>query len=154
MRLSDYLRDDLVLNQLEADDSTGALEALGALFADGEYLPPGFDAIQALKAREEAHTTCLGKGVAVPHATVPDLSSPLLLVATASPPVPFGPPDSGPVDLFFVLLSPAGREREHIKLLARICRLAQHPEDLDLVREAESPGALLEAVLALDSRHL
>ncbi len=153
MRLSDYLRDDLVLYRLEADDSAGALEAFGALFEAGELLPPGFDVILALKAREETHTTCLGKGVAVPHATVPGLSNPLLMVATASPPVPFGPPESGPVDLFFILLSPSGREGEHIKLLARICRLAHHPDELDSVRESESPAALLEAIHTLDSRH-
>lgn len=153
MRLSDYLREDLILHQLEAEDSAGALEAFGALFQVGNHLPPGFDAIQALKAREEAHTTCLGKGVAVPHATVPDLAGPLILVATASPPIQFGPPESDPVDLFFVLLSPSGREGEHIKLLARICRLAHHPDDLDRVKNSESPEALYESILTLDSRH-
>jgi len=153
MRLSDYLRDDLILHRLEVEDSAGALEAFGALFQAGNHLPPGFDAIEALKAREKAHTTCLGKGVAVPHATVPDLAEPLLLVATARPPIPFGPPESDPVDLFFVLLSPSGREGEHIKLLARICRLAHHPDELDEVRHSESPAALLESILTLDSRH-
>lgn len=153
MRLSNYLRDDLVLHRLEAQDSAGALEAFGAVFEAGRHLPPEFDVTQALKAREEAHTTCLGKGVAVPHATVPGLSEPLLLVATASPPVPFGPSDTDPVDLFFILLSPSGREGEHIKLLARICRLAHHPDELDPVRESESPAALLEAIQTLDSRH-
>lgn len=154
MRLSDYLRDDLVLHRFEAEGSAGALETFGALFEECGQLPPEFNAFQALKVREESHTTCMGKGVAVPHAIVPGLSKALLLVATANPPVPFGPPESDPVDLFFVLLSPSGREGEHIKLLARICRLAQRREDLDPVRESQDPAALLEAVLTLDSRHL
>lgn len=154
MRLSDYLRDDLVLHRLEAEGSAGALETFGALFEECGQLPPEFNAIQALKAREESHTTCLGKGVAVPHAIVPGLSKALLLVATANPPVPFGPPESDPVDLFFVLLSPSGREGEHIKLLARICRLAQRREDLGPIRESQGSAALLEAVLTLDSRHM
>ena len=154
MRLSDYLRDDLILHRLEADGSARALEAFGAVFEEGDHLPPGFDVTEALKLREEAHTTCLGRGVAVPHATVPGLPEPLLMVASANPPIPFGPPDADPVDLFFVLLSPSGRERDHIKLLARICRLAQHPEGLHPIRESESPAALMDAILALDSRHL
>lgn len=153
MRLSDYLREDLILHRFEAEDSGAALEAFGAHLEAGKQLPPGFDVVGALKAREEAHTTCLGKGVAVPHATVPGLPEPLLLVATASPPVPFGPPDSDPVDLFFILLSPSGGERDHIKLLARICRLAQHPDELDPVRDSENTEALLEALLTLDSRY-
>lgn len=154
MRLSEYLREELILHRLQAKDAKEALEAFGALFGEGGHVSSGDVASDALKAREESHTTCLGRGVAVPHATVPGLEDPLLLVATAETPVPFGPPDSDPVDLFFVLLSPPGREGEHIKLLARICRLAQHPDDLDDVRKAQDGAALMEAVLQLDSRHV
>jgi mannitol/fructose-specific phosphotransferase system IIA component (Ntr-type) len=154
MRLSDYLREDLVLPRLKAGDASGALEAFGTVFEEGRHVPSRTPVIQALKAREEAHTTCLGRGVAVPHATMSGLTKPLLLVATAETPVPFGPPDSDPVDLFFVLLSPPGSEGKHIKLLARICRLAQHPENLDGVREASDGKSLLEAILRLDSQHV
>jgi mannitol/fructose-specific phosphotransferase system IIA component (Ntr-type) len=154
MRLSEYLREDLILTGLEADGVEGALEAFGALFEKEGYLDSGSEAVQALATREKSHTTCLGKGVAVPHATVAGLVKPLLLVATADHPVPFGPSDSDPVDLFFVLLSPPGREGEHIKLLARICRLAQRPEDLEELRGAQGSVPLLEAILRLDSRHV
>ncbi len=154
MRLSDYLVDDLVLNDLEALDTSEALEAFGALFEERGHLPSRGEAIQALTAREKAHTTCLGHGVAVPHATVPGLPKPLLLLATTATPIPFGPPDADPVDIFFVLLSPPGREGEHIKLLARICRLAQHPGDLDELRGATDGDSLLEAILRVDSQHV
>ena len=154
MRLRDYLIDDLVLYDLEAQDTLGALEAFGALFEERGQVPSRVEAIRALAAREESHTTCLGHGVAVPHATVPGLSRPLLLVATTGTPIPFGPPETEPVDIFFVLLSPPGREREHIKLLARICRLAQNPGDLDELRGAGDGEALLEAILRVDSQHV
>lgn len=154
MRLSDYLREDLVLHNLEAGDVPAALEAFGARFAEGGHVPSGLEVARALAAREESHTTCLGRGVAVPHATIPGLPKPLILVATAAPSVPFGPPETDPVDLFFVLLSPPGREKEHIKLLARICRLAQHPEDLDAVRAAGGAREVMKAILDLDSRHV
>jgi mannitol/fructose-specific phosphotransferase system IIA component (Ntr-type) len=154
MRLSNYLREDLVLHRLEAQDATGALEAFGVRFENGGHVPSQAEVVKALKAREEAHTTCLGRGVAVPHATLQGLSGPLLLVASAEPPVPFGPPEVDPVDLFFVLLSPPGREGEHIKLLARLCRIAQHPEDLDEIRAASDQRSLFETLLRLDSQHV
>ena len=154
MRLSDYLRGDLILHRMEATDRGSALEVFGALFEDSGYLSSRSEAVHALQAREESHTTCLGSGVAVPHATLPGIEEPLLLVASADPPVPFGPPESDPVDLFFVLLSPPGKEGEHIKLLARICRVAQHPEDLEEIRTAEGRTSLFEILLRLDSRHV
>ncbi len=154
MRLSDYLREDLVLHHLAAGGTMDALDAFGALFEKGGHVTSGEGAAQALKDREQSHTTCLGRGVAVPHATLPGLPAPLLLVATAVQPIPFGPPESDPVDLFFVLLSPSGREGEHIKLLARICRLAQHPDDLEEMRSAPDAQNLFEAIRKADSRHV
>jgi PTS system nitrogen regulatory IIA component len=154
MRLSDYVREDLIIHRLKVQDASGALEAFGSLFEERGHVPSGQKAVQALKTREEAHTTCLGRGIAVPHATMEGLPKALLLVATADSPVAFGPPGVDPVDLFFVLLSPLGREGEHIKLLARICRIAQHEEDLAEVRAAKDEGSLHQAILRLDARHV
>lgn len=154
MRLSDYLREDLVVPHLGAGTTDEALEAFGAAFEAGGHVASGQEATEALRAREDSHTTCLGRGVAVPHATFRGLAGPLLMVARVDQPIPFGPPESDPVDLFFVLLSPPGKEGEHIKLLARICRLAQHPEDLDSVRAASGREGVLQALLDLDSRHV
>lgn len=154
MRLSDYLREDLVVHGLRADDSRSALRAFSARFQEGGYVDSAEVPFEALLSREESHTTCLGHGVAVPHCTVAALQDPLLLVASAEEPIPFGPPEAGPVNLFFVLLSPPGREGTHIKLLARICRLAQHPEDLALMSGSEDPESLYQAVLHIDSRHV
>ncbi len=154
MRLSDYLFDDLILHGLEAHDAAGAMEAFGALFEETGHLPSRMEVVRALTAREESHTTCLGHGVAVPHATIPGLPKPLLLVVTTGTPITFGAPESDPVDLFFVLLSPPGREGEHIKLLARICRLAQYPDDMDELRGASNGESLFEAILRVDSHHV
>jgi mannitol/fructose-specific phosphotransferase system IIA component (Ntr-type) len=154
MRLSDYLSEDLVIHGLGAGNLSEVLTTIGDHFEKAGFVPSADDATAALMTREESHTTCLGHGVALPHATVPGLTKPVLMVATATEPVQFGHPESEPVDLFFVLLSPPGREGEHIKLLARICRLGQRPEDLAEIRKAPDKGSLFQAVLRLDSRHV
>jgi PTS system nitrogen regulatory IIA component len=154
MRLSDYLTDDLVLNDLEAKDAYGALETFGALLEEVGHMASGETITRALAAREGSHTTCLGNGIAVPHATVKGLLKPLLLVATTASPIQFGPPETDPVDLFFVLLSPPGSEGDHIKLLARICRLTRHPGVLDELRGAQDRESLLEALVRVDSQHV
>jgi mannitol/fructose-specific phosphotransferase system IIA component (Ntr-type) len=151
MRLSDYLHDGLVIHDLRASDATEVLEAIGARLEENGFLPSRIRAVRALRAREEAHTTVLGKGVAVPHATVPGLQETLLLVARSSDPVPFGPLEEDEATLFFVMLSPPGSEGEHLKLLARICRLLRHPGFLDDVREAADAHGLLQRILAADS---
>ena len=154
MRLSDHLRDDLVVHGLQASNASEVLEAFGALFEKAGLVQSGEEVARALRTREEAHTTCLGEGVAVPHATIPRLEEMVLLVVSTSRPIRFGPPDSQPVDLFFVLLSPAGKEGSHIKLLARICRLVRHPGTLEELQSASGGDGLLQALLRVDSQHV
>jgi len=154
MRLSNYLRGNLVVHGLTASDTTEALRKISDYLEKDDLVSSGSGIFESLNAREQVHTTALGEGVAVPHAVVPTLPEMILLVATAAEPIPFGPPDADPVDLFFVLLSPSGGEAEHIKLLARICRLVRHPGFLDQLRTAASAEELYEVILAEDSRHV
>lgn len=154
MRLSDHLRDGLVVAGVKASGTREALETFGALLEGNGIVASGREATEALLAREEVHTTVLGDGVAVPHATLPGLSDVVLMVAAADAPVPFGPPETDPVDLFFLLLSPPGSEGTHIKLLARICRLARHQGVMEDLRSADTDGALKQAILKVDSEHV
>ena len=154
MRLSHFLRAGLVIHGLDASDRNEALRKISAFLEEGGFVPSHGGVFEALRAREEVHTTTLGEGVAVPHAVIPTLEEILLVVATAREPLLFGPPDASPVDLLFTLLSPPGREAEHIKLLARICRLVRHPGSLEELRAAPGPQELFEAILAVDSQHV
>ncbi len=154
MRLSNYLRPDLVVHGLEASGRQDILAAVGSQLVQKGFLTDGGEVLEALTARENAHTTVLGEGLAVPHATLPSLGEMLLLVMKAARPVPFGPQDTEAVDLFFVLLSPPNRQGEHIKLLARICRLARHPGFLDDLRATVSSEDLLETLLQVDGQHV
>jgi mannitol/fructose-specific phosphotransferase system IIA component (Ntr-type) len=154
MRLSTYLRPELVIGGLEASNRDEALRKIGSFLEEGGFVPSGDEVFQGLRAREESHTTALGEGVAVPHAVVPALEDVLLLVATTAEPLTFGPPESDPVDLLFTLISPPGREAEHIKLLARICRIVRHPGFLESLRNAAGGSDLHDAILAVDSQHV
>jgi PTS system nitrogen regulatory IIA component len=154
MRLRDYLQDDLVVSGLEATSMDEVFSAFQGLMEDKGLVTPPSGIQEALRTREEAHTTVLGKGVAVPHATVPSLESVVLMVGITRAPVDFGPPETDPVDVYFVLLSPKGWEGNHIKLLARICRLARLPGFLDELRGAQGKEAIMATLLRVDSEHV
>lgn len=154
MRLADALRSDLVMTGLSAQDRDSVLEALATRLAEAGAVESADAVRDALIAREDAHTTSMGQGLALPHATIPGLSAPVLMVATAPEPIPFGPDDSGLVRLFFVLLSPPGHEGVHIKLLARICRLARHQEFVDGILGGATPEIVNEVILRIDREHV
>lgn len=154
MRLRDYLRPDLILTDISAQDTESALGAIADHMANAGVVASAGEALARLKAREEVHTTVLGHGMALPHATLEGLEEPILLVALAPEPIPFGPDETEPVRIFFALLSPPNREAEHIKLLARICRLVRHENFVDELLGAPSAEAALAFIRAVDEQHV
>lgn len=154
MRLTQFLRDDFILLRLEAGDVEGVVREVSAQ-AEEAGVGPGSVIEEKLLERERLHPTVMGAGLAIPHATVPGLEAPVVGVALAGDePIPFGGGDQEPVRVFFVLLSPPGQEREHVKLLARICRLVRHEGFMDAIEAAPNERKLLEIIQTIDAQHV
>jgi mannitol/fructose-specific phosphotransferase system IIA component (Ntr-type) len=154
MRLNEFLRSDLVLTDLAATDVAGVIDLLADHLHATGAVASADEVRESLMARERAHSTVMGQGMALPHATIPGLDAPVLMVALASPPVQFGPPETEPVTVFFVLLSPPGHESRHIKLLARICRLMRHPGFIDELRGAPDGARAVDVIERVDEQHV
>lgn len=154
MRLREYLRPELVILGVKGRDAADAIhELVEQIGARGVVSDPGA-LEEALLAREAVHTTAMGSGVAVPHATIDGLARPVVAVAVSVEGVAFGPVGLDPVHVFFVLLSPPDQATLHIKLLARIARLVRHPGFIAELRDASSESAVLETLEAVDAGHV
>ena len=153
MRLREFLRADFVISRLQANDMEGVVHEICAR-ADAAGIGSGAVIAEKLLEREHGHTTVIGSGLAIPHATVPDLPEPVIGVALAKDPIRFGPAGTDAVRLLFVLLSPPGREREHVKLLARICRLARHSDFIDQLEAADDDATVIEIIEFIDDQHV
>lgn len=154
MRLDRFLRSDLVLTDLQATSVREVVRHLARHLEEHGAVTSGNEVETALLAREEVHSTSMGHGMALPHATIEGLAEPVLMVALAREPIQFGPPETEPVRIFFVLLSPPGREGQHIKLLARICRLVRHPGFVDELQSADDGSAAVEIIERVDRQHV
>ncbi len=152
MRLSEYLRADFVVSRLRARDVDGVVREVSDKAGAAGVAPEDVVA-QKLLEREKQHSTVMGSGLAIPHATVPGLDEPVIGVALAGDPIIFGAADSDPVRVFVVLLSPPGREREHVKILARICRLMRDEGFLEQLEEAEDEAEIIRVIEAIDAQH-
>lgn len=154
MRLRDFLHRDFVLLRLESSDVDGVVAEVARKAGAAGLGDPRVIREQLLE-RERLHPTVMGSGLAIPHATVPGLEQPVIGVAlSGGTPVPFGPTDQGSVRVFFVLLSPPGHEREHVKLLARICRLVRHEGFMDALEAATGPERVVEVIESIDALHV
>jgi mannitol/fructose-specific phosphotransferase system IIA component (Ntr-type) len=154
MRLKDFFQDDFVMLRLQARDVEGVVAELAKQAGEVGVGPTALIE-EKLMERERKHPTVMGSGLAIPHATVPGLKGPAIGVALAGgEPIPFGGSDQDPVRIFFILVSPPGYEREHVKLLARICRLVRHEGFVDSLEAAEDTEAVVRIIESVDAQHV
>ncbi len=101
-----------------------------------ERLPDKEPFLSALVERESLGTTAVGGGIAVPHARVKGLESPVLALFRSREGIPFGAVDNAPVHLIFLVLTPEEATEMHLRTLARV---------VSLLRDQDIRGRLLQA---------
>jgi PTS system nitrogen regulatory IIA component len=102
--------------------------------------------LTAIRQREELGTTALDSGVAIPHPHRPlspkAQGEAVIAFARTSQGIPFGAPDGGLTDLFFLVS--CRDSLTHLRVLARLSRLMLRPGFLDELRGAETVSDALQ----------
>ena len=98
--------------------------------------------LAALLEREQAGSTGVGGGVALPHAHVPGLERLTAVFLRLDEPVGFAALDDRPVDLVFALFAPEHAGAEHLQALARVSRLLRQADLREHLRQAQSADAI------------
>jgi fructose-specific phosphotransferase system IIA component len=147
MMLSDLLRPNAVVVPLHAASREQAVSLLvDALDLPGA--PKGRDDLKsAILSREEAGSTGIGNGVAIPHARTAQITSACLAVARAAQPIDFKSADGKPATLVFLLAVPDADPKSHLAVLAALSRMALNKKLLRRLNKAASPDGL-RAILA------
>ena len=111
--------------------------------------------LDAIRAREEMGSTALPCGVAIPHPRRPlpaALGESVLAYGRTASPLPFGAPQGGLTDIFFLVC--CRDDRTHLRVLARLTRLLMRPEFLDELRGAETAAETWEKLAAAERQLL
>jgi nitrogen PTS system EIIA component len=145
MKISDLLSPADVMIDVRASGKPLLLQEFAAKAAAGLGLPADQVASYLLK-REELGSTGIGKGVAIPHARLPELQRPLGLLARLKSPIEFDAIDGQAVDIVFVLLLSAAVEHEALAALALVARALRAPETLARLRGAKTMSELYSAI--------
>jgi PTS system nitrogen regulatory IIA component len=142
MKISDLLSPTDVMIDVRSSQKGLLMQELAAKAAASLGRPVDQVASYLLK-REELGSTGIGKGIAIPHARLPDLQRPHGLLAKLKQGIEFDAIDGQAVDIVFVLLLPAAAENDALALVARTLRL---PETLARLRRAKSTSELYSAI--------
>ena len=105
-----------------------------------------------VRKREAQFTTALGDGIAMPHARSRHVSSLSLSVSRPQTPIEFNAADGRPVQIAFLVASPADSPGVHIEALRALSRLFQDQDVMSDLRAATSPEAFLDVLRLAEAR--
>lgn len=138
---SDLLVADAVKAKVAASNKKQIFQLLGDIAAQAYGVPSG-EAIERLTERERLGSTGFGGAIAIPHAKLEALDHVRGAVLLLDEPVAFEAVDDVPVDIVFMLLSPADSGAEHLKMLARVSRFLRNEAQVKRLRGVRSDDAL------------
>lgn len=102
----------------------------------------------ALWEREQSQVTSVGKGVAMPHATLSraPAGSSTIAVYTLENEIDFGAPNGAKVDICFFTMGPPSDRQIHLEILSKISTMALDSNCLEELRSATTPEELLSRI--------
>jgi PTS system nitrogen regulatory IIA component len=145
MKISDLLSPTDVMVDVRAANKGRLLQELAAKAAASLDLAVEEIAPYLLR-REELGSTGIGRGVAIPHARLPNLQRPFGLLAKLRQAIEFDAIDGQAVDIVFVLLLPALAETEALGALALVARTLRPAENLVRLRGTKTAAELYSAI--------
>ena len=103
--------------------------------------------VRGIIDRSETMSAAVGGGVAIPHAYWDGIDhSRCFLAVLPSGLVDMATPDSRPVHLVFLLISPQGNATKHLESLAALASIGQEPEFIQLLCRQRVPDRLARLI--------
>ncbi len=110
--------------------------------------------LEQIEDREQKSSTGVGLGIAIPHCVVSGVEQTVCVLAQIPAGVEYDAIDAEPVRFVFMLLSPAAAMGSHLRMLARISRVANREgftKDAVALKTAEE---VYEMVVREDDSHV
>jgi nitrogen PTS system EIIA component len=129
VRMADLITPERIIPTLHAADTRQVMEKLSCLVAAQTILNKEL-VRGAVQSREDLTTFAVGRGIAIPHAVVEGIATPIGVFARLEPPVDFGAADGRLADLLVLLLIPETDAGLLLPVLSCVARRLRDPERL------------------------
>ncbi len=140
MKLHALLAEKQIVTDLAARTKEDAIREMVGRLAVRRRVRFSENLLAALLERETLGSTAIGEGVAVPHAKLPRIRRPLVMLGLSRDGVAFDAADERPSHAIFLAASPVARPEVNLRILATIARLVRASRGL-AARLSEAPTA-------------
>jgi len=135
--LRERLTSKLFLRELKGASRREVIHEMTAAACEVEGLDAG-SVERAVWSREEALSTGIGNGVAIPHARIAGLRRSVVVVGISTGGIDFDSPDDKPVNVIFLILTPQEMSSAQLDIASDIARLFRDQRVVENVVRTEN----------------
>ncbi len=156
MKLSEFLRPELIAVDLEAKDKWEAISKLVDLMvsANAVKVEHRDKVVETVFDRERSMSTGMERGIAIPHANSSLVEEVVGAIGISKKGIPFESLDGKPAEIIILLVIPKDKFQQHVRTLAGIARLFNHDRMTNELRTAKTGRQAIEIIKDEESKDL
>ena len=156
MKLSEFLRPELIKVGLEANDKWDAITQLIDLMVTAKEVAEEHreKIISVVFDRERSMSTGMERGIAIPHANSPVIEEVVGAIGISESGIPFESLDGQPAQIITVLVIPKDKFQQHVRTLAGIARLFNNDQLTHALRSAGTSEEVMEIIITEEGKDL
>lgn len=156
MKLSEFLRPELIKVGLEAKDKWDAITQLIEMMVAANELKPEHreDIIEVVFDRERSMSTGMERGIAIPHANSSLIDEAVGALGISKSGISFESLDGKPAQIIILLVIPKDKFQQHVRTLAGIARLLNHEQMTDALRAVSDPQEAMKIIKTEEDKDL
>lgn len=145
MKIIDYFTKATTFLKTAAKDKTEVFQTLAGELENSKVVTNKAQLITALKKRETEGPTGVGDGLAIPHCSSSSVTKPAIAIMTLKKAVDWQSLDAKPVDVIFMITTPAKGGEQHLQALAHLASFLGKSEVVAKIRAAKSFADIIAA---------
>jgi mannitol/fructose-specific phosphotransferase system IIA component (Ntr-type) len=150
-RLSTLLDPSRITLSIQSTKRTAALNEVARLLEGHPDITDYHGFYNELLARERLDTTCLGNGLALPHARTEHVKKIVLAVGRSNEGV-FFENGTQTVKLLFVLGTPKANPTDYLLVVSALCKILKDASNRDALMSVATPDAFIAALVAAEEK--
>lgn len=145
-RIIDFIHEQNITTRLDAPDKESAIRQLVDLMISSHGMSVDkAELLAGVLEREREFSTCIGGGLSIPHAILPEGSAIAGVIGISRDGLDFDTPDHRPVHCMVLLATPQNMRDRHLEVVGTLARTIGHDPNLQhLLFGARSPAHVCE----------
>ncbi len=154
MKLQDLLEKRGILIDLPGEDKNSLLTQMSRYLASLYDIKDPEGLVRKVIERESAMSTGIGFGIAIPHARLDTVDRIYMIAARCAQAIDFNAIDDNPVQLIFLLVSPANTAADHTRLLSALSKIMSYEEMRKELLETADAESFLSRIIEGENKYV